>query len=162
MFWLYCQEFDIFLFIGDIIWARDGQIRDTLFDENIIGQTDWQTVQRTIAWWLFYICSSHSPTQYNATALLCWFGHCNWVLELLVSYRHIVISPLGIIYTTDLLFPSVACFFIFLLALRSQNQRMDGLWVCYEQLEIWCNFNILWLDSLPHPPIFLEMENCPK
>ena len=30
---------------------------------------------------------------------------------------------------------------------------MDGSWVFYEQLGVWCNFNIPWLDSLPRPPI---------
>jgi len=31
---------------------------------------------------------------------------------------------------------------------------MDGSWVCYEQLGVWCNFNIPWLDSLPFPSFF--------
>ena len=33
-------------------------------------------------------------------------------------------------------------FYIFLLALKSQNQRMDGSWVWYEQLGAWRNFSI--------------------
>jgi len=34
-------------------------------------------------------------------------------------------------------------FFFKLLALRSQNQRMDDSWVCYDELGVWCSFNIL-------------------
>ena len=49
------------------------------------------------------------------------------------------------------------CLFLyFLLALKSQNQRMD------EQLGVWCNFNIPWLDSLPHPLFLERWGNCPK
>ena len=42
----------------------------------------------------------------------------------------------------DLCFTSVAFFFIYLfslLALSSQNQRMDGAWVCYKQF----NFGVI-------------------
>ena len=39
---------------------------------------------------------------------------------------------------------------------------MDGLWVFYEQLVILCNFNILWWDSLPRPPLFQEMGKLPQ
>jgi len=35
------------------------------------------------------------------------------------------------------------CYLFFLLAHRSHNQRMDGSSVCYEQLGVWYNFNIL-------------------
>ena len=34
---------------------------------------------------------------------------------------------------------------------------MDDSWVCYDELGVWCNFNILWLDSWPCSPIFGEM-----
>jgi len=47
-----------------------------------------------------------------------------------------------------LCFTRVTYFFIFsLLTLRSQNRRMVGSWVCYEQLGVWCSFNIPRLDS---------------
>ena len=45
----------------------------------------------------------------------------------------------------DVCFTRVIYFFIlfyFLLAVRSQNQRMDGSWVCYRQSGVWCNFKI--------------------
>jgi len=31
---------------------------------------------------------------------------------------------------------------------------MEGSWVCYRQLGVWCNINILWLDSSSRPPVF--------
>jgi len=46
---------------------------------------------------------------------------------------------------------------LFLLVLRSQNQRMECLWVCCRQLWVWCSFNIPWLDSFLVPPVFREM-----
>ena len=46
--------------------------------------------------------------------------------------------------------------------ITSQNQRMDGLPLCYEQLGVWCNFNIPWLDSLPRPLFWGRWGNCPK
>jgi len=49
-----------------------------------------------------------------------------------------------------------------LLAFRSQNQRMDGSWVCYGQLWEWCYFDIPWLDSLPRPLFLRRWGNCPK
>jgi len=39
---------------------------------------------------------------------------------------------------------------------------MDGWWVCYEQLGVWCNFSILWLDPSPHLPIFGENGKLPQ
>ena len=56
----------------------------------------------------------------------------------------------------------ISSFFSFLLALRSQNQRSDESWVCYEQLWIWCNFNISWLDSSPRHLLSRRWGNCPK
>jgi len=49
-----------------------------------------------------------------------------------------------------------------LLAFRSQNQRMDGSWVCYGRLWEWCYFDIPWLDSLPRPLFSRRWGNCPK
>jgi len=42
-------------------------------------------------------------------------------------------------------------------SLSSQYWQMDGSWVFYEQLGVWCNFNIPCLDSSPHPLIFGKM-----
>jgi len=42
-----------------------------------------------------------------------------------------------------------------------EKQRMDGSWVCYEQLGGWCSCNIPWLDSSPRPPIFRDMGKLP-
>ena len=54
----------------------------------------------------------------------------------------------SVYYTKVLMFYSCYLFFIFsLLILRSQNRRMVGSWVCYEQLGVWCSFNIPILDS---------------
>ena len=37
-----------------------------------------------------------------------------------------------------------------------------SLCLCYEQLGLWCNFNIPWLASLPCPPIFGRRGNYSK
>ena len=50
-------------------------------------------------------------------------------------------------------------FLFFLLPLRSQNRRMDGSWLCYEQLVGYgVIFNIIWLDSSPRRLVFWEMR----
>ena len=38
---------------------------------------------------------------------------------------------------------------------------MDGSWIRYDKLVVWCNFSIPWLDSSPHPPILGEMGKLP-
>ena len=45
---------------------------------------------------------------------------------------------------------------------RSQNQQMNGSWICYVKLRVWCNCNILWLDSSPCPPFLGRWGNCSK
>ena len=40
--------------------------------------------------------------------------------------------------------------FYFFISPRSQNQRMDGWWVCHEQLGVWCNPVIGFLPSSPY------------
>jgi len=65
--------------------------------------------------------------------------------------------------STDLSFISVTNFFIFYLCYPvDEKQQTDGSWVCYEQLGVWCNFNIPWLDSSPRPPILGEMGKFPQ
>ena len=39
---------------------------------------------------------------------------------------------------------------------------MDGSWIRYDKLAVWCNFNIPWLDSSPHPPILGEVGKLPQ
>ena len=51
-------------------------------------------------------------------------------------------------------------FLNFLLALRSQNQQMDGSWVRYEQLGIWCDFEIGFFAS--SRCFSWRWGNCPK
>ena len=59
---------------------------------------------------------------------------------------HLLTSPLCIVYTDGPMFYLcwlfMCLFLLFLLALRSQNQRMDSSWVCYKQLVVWRNFNL--------------------
>jgi len=52
---------------------------------------------------------------------------------------------------------------MFLKIYISQSEPSNGsLCLCYEQLELWCNFNIPWLASLPCPPIFGRRGNYSK
>jgi len=57
----------------------------------------------------------------------------------------------------DLCLPLLLLFNFFFISPRSQKQWMDGSWECYEQLGVWCNFNIQWLDSFLRPPVLWEM-----
>jgi len=52
--------------------------------------------------------------------------------------------------------------FFSLLALRSQNQRMNGSRVYYEQLGAWCNFNIRDWILRPVPLFSGRWRNWPK
>ena len=52
--------------------------------------------------------------------------------------------------------------FFFLLALRSQNQWMDCSWVCYEQLGVWCNFNITMIGFFASTPYFWGDGKLPQ
>ena len=52
--------------------------------------------------------------------------------------------------------------YLFLYFLLFQNQRMDALWICDEQLGVWCNFTIPCLDFLPCPLISGEMGKLLK
>jgi len=45
-------------------------------------------------------------------------------------------------------------YFFSSLVLRSHNQQMGGSWVCYEQLGVWCNFNISWFGFFASSPYF--------
>jgi len=56
----------------------------------------------------------------------------------------------------------VIYFLKFLLAIRSENQQMDGSLACYEELGVWCNFNIPWFDSSPRPRVRGDGEIAPN
>jgi len=65
----------------------------------------------------------------------------------------------------DLSFTSVTYLFIFFFLSPWISEPANGrlvLWICYEQLCVWCNFIILLLDFLPHPPIFGEIGKLPQ
>ena len=78
------------------------------------------------------------------------------IQEYISKIVHLFIIPLGIYYTEWVMFYICSLFFMsyFLLALRYENKGVDGSWVCYEQLGVWCSFNTLWLDSSPHTLYF--------
>jgi len=87
----------------------------------------------------------------------------NTLSALLFSYL-LVTALVQYSIPKDLSFTSVAYLFLYFLkssmALISQNQQMDGSWVCYEQLGIRCNFNIP--PHLPHLPISGEKGKLPQ
>ena len=103
-----------------------------------------------------YVCRHFSGRLSVVVAVNCSISSTDWLR--LDSVVHSVYTVL-----TDLCFTSVTYLFIFsLLALTSQNRRMGSSWICYEQFGVWCNFNILWLDSLPCPPVFREVGKLPQ
>jgi len=83
---------------------------------------------------------------------------CSGYYSEITTVYFFLISPLGIyvLYRQTYVLPQllISLFNFSLLVLRSQNQRLDGSWVCYEQMSVWSDFNIPWLDSSPRPPIF--------
>ena len=88
-------------------------------------------------------------------------ANVNYTLNLAYNFKPI--SLLGRVYqrTYVLHLLLIFSFFPLLLALRSQNQRINGSWVCYKQLGVWCNFNSRnWILSLV--PFFGRWGNCPK
>ena len=92
---------------------------------------------------------------------LMWFSQtCG--LNSMSHAIYLIICLLVIYYTKGLTFCFCYLFLYFLLALRSQNQQMDGTRVCYKQLRVWCNFNILLLDSSPRSFIFREVGKLPQ
>ena len=73
------------------------------------------------------------------------------------------ILSLLIIYCTEGLMFYLCYLFVYFLLLifKSQNWRMGGSGVFYEQSGVRCKLNITWLDSLPRHPV-LEMGKLPK
>ena len=72
-------------------------------------------------------------------------GYCRIVCYRSIYYCVLLVHSVyeELMFYLSYLFLYFFSLFCFLLALRSQNQRSDTLWVCYEQLGEQCNFNIL-------------------